>query len=128
MLIRTLFSSSPRGTSAPSVLLDSWYNNNVANEGRRVVLTSIAVPVANLMGVVASNIFRNQDAPKYIPALSVAAAFGATGAVITLFLGLYMVYDNRRRDRREGVKLVAREIPTHLLREPGQESGWRWFL
>jgi hypothetical protein len=33
----------------------AWYNNNTANEGRRVVLTSIAVPLANLMGVVSSN-------------------------------------------------------------------------
>jgi len=45
------------GTSAPSVLLSTWYNNNVAHEGRRVVLTSVGVPLANLMGVVSSNIF-----------------------------------------------------------------------
>ena len=50
-----------RGTSAPSVLLDVWYNNNIAHEGRRVVLTSIGVPLANLMGVVSSNIFQNKD-------------------------------------------------------------------
>lgn len=51
-----------RGTSAPSVLLDVWYNNNIAHEGRRVVLTSFGVPLANLMGVVSSNIFQNKDA------------------------------------------------------------------
>ena len=50
-----------RGTSAPSVLLDVWYNNNIAHEGRRVVLTSFGVPLANLMGVVSSNIFQNKD-------------------------------------------------------------------
>ena len=36
------------GTSAPSVILDVWYNNNIADENRRVMLTSIGVPVANL--------------------------------------------------------------------------------
>lgn len=41
------------GTSAPSVLLDTWYNNNIANENKRVMLTSVAVPVANVMGLVA---------------------------------------------------------------------------
>lgn len=40
------------GTSAPSVLLDVWYNNNIANENKRIMLTSVGVPVANLMGVV----------------------------------------------------------------------------
>ncbi|MBA7493133.1 hypothetical protein ES702_03688 [subsurface metagenome] len=40
------------GTSAPSVILDVWYNNNIANENKRVMLTSIGVPMANLMGVV----------------------------------------------------------------------------
>lgn len=39
------------GTSAPSVILDVWYNNNIADENRRVMLTSVGVPVANLMGV-----------------------------------------------------------------------------
>ncbi|KAK5141557.1 hypothetical protein LTR04_002553, partial [Oleoguttula sp. CCFEE 6159] len=51
------------GTSAPSVLLSTWYNNNIAHEGRRVTLTSVGVPLANLMGVVSSNIFQNKDAP-----------------------------------------------------------------
>ena len=41
------------GTSAPSVILDVWYNNNIANENRRMFLTTIAVPVANVMGLVA---------------------------------------------------------------------------
>jgi hypothetical protein len=52
------------GTAAPSVLLSTWYNNNVPNEGRRVVLSSVGVPLANLMGLVSSNIFLNKDAPK----------------------------------------------------------------
>lgn len=88
------------GTSAPSVLLSTWYNNNVANEGRRVTLTSVGVPLANLMGVVSSNIFRNQDAPKYIPALATTAAFGAVGCVLALLLGSFMVVDNARRNKK----------------------------
>lgn len=38
------------GTSAPSVLLDVWYNNNIADENRRLLLTSIGVPAANMVG------------------------------------------------------------------------------
>lgn len=115
------------GTSAPSVLLDVWYNNNIASEGKRVVLTSIAVPMANLMGVVSSNIFRAQDAPKYGPALITTAAFGGTGAILTLLLGLWMIFDNRRRDRAQGIQMRALDVPTDRLREGPASPDFRWF-
>ncbi|KAJ5157933.1 Major facilitator superfamily domain general substrate transporter [Penicillium coprophilum] len=115
------------GTSAPSVLLDAWYNNNTANEGRRLVLTSIAVPLANLMGVVSSNIFRKQDAPNYLPALITTASFGGTGIILTLCLGLWMMADNRRRDRSQGVHLGARDVPTEYLKDGPACENFRWF-
>ncbi|KAF1811573.1 putative MFS transporter [Eremomyces bilateralis CBS 781.70] len=115
------------GTSAPSVLLDVWYNNNIAHEGKRVILTSISVPTANLMGVVASNIFRNQDAPKYLPALATTAAFGATGALLTTLLGLWMMFDNKRRNRAAGKIIRVRDIPTERLRDGPDNPEFRWF-
>jgi len=115
------------GTSAPSVLLDVWYNNNIASESRRVVLTSIAVPMANLMGVVSSNIFRSQDAPKYIPALVTTAAFGGTGIILTLCLGLWMIVDNKKRDKVQGVHLRAKDIPTECLQAGPASDDFRWF-
>ncbi|CAI7625116.1 unnamed protein product [Penicillium pancosmium] len=115
------------GTSAPSVLLDAWYNNNIANEGRRVVLTSIAVPVANLMGVVASNIFRTQDAPKYLPALITTASFGGAGIVLTICLGVWMMIDNKKRDRAQGLHVKAKDIPTEYLQDGPASEAFRWF-
>lgn len=109
------------------MLLDVWYNNNIAHEGRRVVLTSIGVPVANLMGVVSSNIFRPQDAPDYIPALATTAAFGGTGFALTLILGAWMMIDNKRRDRQQGVKLNVRDIPTEKLKDGPAVPEFRWF-
>lgn len=116
------------GTSAPSVLLSTWYNNNVAHEGRRVTLTSVGVPLANLMGVVSANIFRTQDEPKYIPALVTTAAFGATGACVALALGAYMVFDNARRNKKQGVRLEARDVSTEKLRDGPKNPEFRWFL
>ncbi|KAI0718578.1 MFS general substrate transporter [Cerioporus squamosus] len=116
------------GTSAPSVLLSTWYNNNIAHEGRRIALTSLGVPLANLMGLVSSNIFRNQDAPKYIPALITTAAFGAAGAALTLLLGAFMIWDNKRRDAKEGVVRKARDVSTEMLREGPKSPQFRWFL
>jgi hypothetical protein len=78
------------------------------------------------MGVVSSNIFRNQDAPRYIPALATTAAFGALGIVLTLILGFYMIWDNRRRDLRQGRKLRARDVPTEKLRDGPRCEEFRW--
>ena len=133
------------GTSAPSVLLDVWYNNNIANENRRVMLTSVGVPMycpmrsdltgarlifrrANLMGVVSSNIFLNKDAPKYIPALATTAAFGGFGFLLTTLLGAWMVIDNKRRDKKQGVKLSARDVPTVRMMDGPAAPEYRWFL
>ncbi|KAL1901040.1 hypothetical protein Sste5346_002106 [Sporothrix stenoceras] len=116
------------GTSAPSVLLDVLYNNNIANENKRVMLTSVGVPAANVMGLVSSNIFRSQDAPRYIPALATTAAFGGTGLVLTLMLGAYMILDNKRRNRAQGVEVQAKDIPTEKLYEGPSSPDFRWFL
>jgi hypothetical protein len=119
--------NSNRGTSAPSVLLDVWYNNNIAHEGRRVVLTSIGVPLANLMGVVSSNIFQNKDKPKYIPALATTAAFGGMGFLLTLSLGLYMMADNKKRNTKQGRTLRVQDVPTENLRDGPDAPDFRWF-
>lgn len=116
------------GTSAPSVLLSTWYNNNVADENKRVTLTSVGVPLANMMGVVSSNIFRPQDAPKYVPALATTAAFGAMGALLALLLGIFMTIDNKRRNSRQGVNLSARDVSTAKLRDGPKNPEFRWFL
>lgn len=116
------------GTSAPSVILDVWYNNNIADENKRLLLTSVGVPVANLMGVVSSNIFRTQDAPNYIPALATTAAFGGLGIVLTLGLGGWMMVDNAGRNRRQGVKLRARDVGTEELRDGPRNERFRWVL
>ncbi|KOS19881.1 putative transporter [Escovopsis weberi] len=116
------------GTSAPSVLLSTWYNNNTAHEGRRILLTSVGVPLANLMGLVSSNIFRQEDAPKYAPAIITTACFGAVGVLTTLLMGLYMMLDNKRRDRKAGVRISARDVPTARLRDGPKSPDFRWIL
>lgn len=79
------------------------------------------------MGVVSSNIFREQDAPEYIPALATTAAFGAMGIVLTLVLGAYMIFDNKRRDRQQGRKVRARDVPTELLQDGPASLNFRWI-
>lgn len=80
-----------------------------------------------MMGVVSSNIFRTKDAPDYIPALVTTAAFGGMGICLTLGLGVWMIFDNRRRDRGEGRRVRAIDIPTERMREGPESKEFRWF-
>ena len=70
----------------------------------------------------------NKDAPKYFPALITTACFGATGLVLTLSLGAWMIFDNKRRDARDGKTMSAKEIPTELLAEGPSSWNYRWHL
>ncbi len=79
------------------------------------------------MGLVPSNVFRDKDAPNYIPALATTAAFGATGIVLTLSLGTWMIFDNRRRDKKQGKRMRARDIPTQILRDGPDCPDFRWY-
>ena len=80
-----------------------------------------------MMGVVSSNIFRKEDAPQYIPALATTAAFGATGIILTLLLGAFMIFDNKRRDRKQGRTVRARDVPTKLLQDGPASEDFRWM-
>ncbi|KAK9369479.1 major facilitator superfamily domain-containing protein [Lipomyces kononenkoae] len=116
------------GTAAPSVLLSTWYNNNTPAESRRAALTAVGVPMANVMGLVSSNIFLDQDAPVYLPALATTAAFGGVGLVLTVCLGLWMIADNKRRNRKDGVNLKVQDVSTEILSEGPAHPSYRWFL
>ena len=86
------------------------------------------VSIANSMGLVSSNIFRPQDEPNYVPASAISAAFGAFAALLTLGVGFYMKFDNRKRNKAQGVSLKAGDVPTSKLRPPYQrDPNWRWM-
>ncbi|KZT59135.1 MFS transporter [Calocera cornea HHB12733] len=116
------------GSSAPSVLLATWYNNNTPSEGRRSAITAVGIPLGNLMGVVTSNIFLPQDAPTYMPALLTTAVFSGLGVVTTLALGGWMWLDNRRRNIKLGAVLRVEDVSTEVLHEGPDHPAFRWFL
>lgn len=116
------------GAAASSVLTSTWYNNNTPNESRRAVFTSVGVPLANVMGLVSANIFRPQDAPKYVPALGITAGFGGLGILLVASISVYMFFDNRRRDNAQGVKKTFADVSTKDLGEGPANPNFRWFL
>jgi len=110
-----------------SPLLSTWYNNNIPDENQRAILTAVLVASANAMGLVSSNIFLNQDAPKYIMASVISACFGGVGALITVGVGAYMKIDNMRRNKKQGVNLKAADVATAELAGGQSDPNWRWM-
>ncbi|KAI9729404.1 MAG: hypothetical protein M1834_006928 [Cirrosporium novae-zelandiae] len=110
-----------------SPLLSTWYNNNTLDENQRAILTPVLVASANAMGLVSSNIFREQDAPDYTLACIISACFGAAGSLLTLGVGFYMKMDNRKRNKAQGVNIKAVDVSTAELQNGQKDPNWRWM-
>lgn len=115
------------GAAASSVLTSTWYNNNTPNEHRRIALSAVGIPLANAAGLISANIFRPQDAPHYVPAIGITAGFGGVAIIFVSIIGIVMVFDNRRRNKAQGVNLTYKDVPTSDLSEGPSNPNFRWM-
>ena len=63
------------------------------------------------------------------PALAVSAAFGGVTAVRALMFELHMRFDNRRRNREQGLPrgYGSVDVPTELLSKGPKDSSFRYL-
>lgn len=115
------------GCTVPSPLLASWYSNNSPDEGKRATKTAIIEAVANLSGLVSSNIFMPRTAPNYIPALAISAGFGGFAICLVTTMHLCMRYHNYKRDKAQGVHLRAQDVPMSELQDGYKSEKFRYF-
>lgn len=115
------------GAYIPSCLIHSWHNNNNLSENARAVTTGILVGLSNLGGIISTATFRTEYAPKYIPMLVATAVCAGTCFVVVVLWGSWMKYDNRNRDRVQGVHLRPEDVDTDLLTDNEKDVNWRWF-
>jgi hypothetical protein len=114
------------GSFTPSCIFHTWHNNNTPSENGRAAVTGFMVGASNSGGIVSSLAFQSKTAPKYIPALIVSATFQGVGIVMALGFGAWFRWDNRRRDRAQGVKLRSRDVATASLTGGVDDPSWRW--
>ncbi|KAI6045456.1 MFS general substrate transporter [Pisolithus marmoratus] len=62
-----------------------WLANNLQGKYKRAVGGALQVSTANLGGIVASNIFRTQDEPRFILGFAIEIGFLCMGLVVTVF-------------------------------------------
>jgi hypothetical protein len=115
------------GAYIPSCLVHSWHNNNNLNENSRAATTGLLVGLGNLGGILSAATFRAEYAPKYVPTLIATSCCNATCIVFTLWLGVWMKWENERRNREMGVKLRAEDVDTNELDHGERSEKWRYF-
>lgn len=115
------------GSYLPSILVHAWHNNNHLSENVRAANTGLFVGLGNLGGILSAATFRTQYAPKYAPTLIATACCNGVCIVATLILGGWMKIENRRRDREQGTKIMAGDVPTQLLVGGERDERWRYF-
>ena len=87
--------------NVPSLL--SYMHNNIVGQMKRSVASALLIGGGACGGIAASNIFRQQDAPKYTPAMAVVIATQALSILHVLKNFLVYARENRKDDRGERI-------------------------
>ncbi|KAI6041655.1 hypothetical protein EDC04DRAFT_2667640, partial [Pisolithus marmoratus] len=75
--------------------------NNLEGKCKRAVGMAIVICVGNLGGAIASNIFRSQDAPRYLLGLGIEIMFLAMGMIALPIIALTYRHINIQKDALE---------------------------
>ncbi|RDX52245.1 MFS general substrate transporter [Lentinus brumalis] len=101
-------------SSVPALL--AWISSNVVGHYKRGISISIQVIMSNLGGVIVSNIYRTQDAPRYILGHALELGFVALGIImlpitVLVYRRINSVRDERHREAGEkAVAYTAQEL------------------
>ncbi|KAI0365418.1 MFS general substrate transporter [Pilatotrama ljubarskyi] len=82
--------------SAPIVI--SWLGNNTVGHYKRGIGIGMQVMVGNFGGLIASNVYHVQDAPRYIPGHIAEMVLVGTGLVLVPLTAFAYSHGNKRRD------------------------------
>ena len=89
-------------SNVPTIL--SYMHNNIVGQTKRSVASALIIGGGAVGGIVASNIFRQADAPEYAPAMIAAIL---TQAVTVLHVGKnFFVYGRANRRAERGLLVI----------------------
>ena len=88
--------------NVPAVL--TYQANNILSHSKRAVSSAVVIGMGGVGGIFASLVYRQKDAPKYLPGLG--ATIGCQGAII-IFCGvmsLYFAAKNKKAEKGEPIE------------------------
>ncbi|EIN14719.1 MFS general substrate transporter [Punctularia strigosozonata HHB-11173 SS5] len=100
--------------------------NNIAGHYKRGAGIALHVGIGNFGGVVASNIYRTQDAPKYVLGHAIELMFVGIGLVVVPVIMLAYMKINQRRAR--SITNVANYSPEQLRALGDRAPSFRYTL
>ncbi|WVQ75734.1 hypothetical protein IAR50_005365 [Cryptococcus sp. DSM 104548] len=116
------------GAFTPSVLFHTWHQNNDPTEDGRAFRVATFTFLANAGGIVSANIFLDKWSPAYRIPLAITCGMEGLGLVLIIGLGLWMRWDNRRRNKEQGVNWGSGDVPTEVLKEGPKNPSFRHFV
>jgi len=91
-------------SSVPGMIV--WLSGNISGQYKRAVVLALNAGIGNFAGIIASNIYRSQDAPRYM--LGHGVELGLVGIGLVVVPTLVVTY-NRINARREAIMKEAGE-------------------
>ncbi|KAI8996646.1 MFS general substrate transporter [Trametes punicea] len=120
------------GAYLSTPMLISWLGNNTVGHYKRGIGIGMQVMFGNFSGIIVSNIYRVQDAPRYIHGhIAELVLIGMGLVVVPATAGLYWHY-NRRRDAAkrdmEEKGIIIHYTEDELRRMGDRAPGFRYTL
>ena len=87
------------GSNSTIPALLTWQANNVRGQWKRAFSSALMISSGGVGGVIASFVFRTQDAPGYIPGITTGMGCGGVIIVSAVVLAWGFHRENRKADR-----------------------------
>ncbi|KXJ93612.1 major facilitator superfamily domain-containing protein [Microdochium bolleyi] len=78
-----------------------WLSNTMSGHYKRSVSSAVQIGLGNVGGFIASNVFFDREAPRYVTGYAVSLGMMALCAVSCTVMYIGLVRENKKRDRRE---------------------------
>ncbi|PAV19726.1 MFS general substrate transporter [Pyrrhoderma noxium] len=85
----------------------AWLSNNVEGALKRAISMALLASLNNLTGLISTNIYRANDAPRYFLGHSVSLTYLAIGHVSAIVTHIMLRKENERRDRGERDEVIV---------------------
>ncbi|KAK4086705.1 hypothetical protein Purlil1_8870 [Purpureocillium lilacinum] len=90
------------GAYPTDIIGSAWTVVNIPNLNARAMMSGLYTSIGNCGGILSSNIYRSNEAPRYVTSLTTNVSMCAVVISGNLAYSLWMRWENRRRDRRQG--------------------------
>jgi len=86
----------------------AYQSNNIRTDSKRSVGSALQIGLGSIGGIIASTVFRQQDAPRYIPGICVSIGFQILILVLITIMSLFFRSENKKQ-KEEGRVLEGYE-------------------